>query len=191
MSIKIEYLLPVLASGPQLLKFLVWAWLILTVVVSGWILKINYIKNMESLVVQEERPYVVINRILEDAESFLKDAEEKHSKAIDQKAREYNFSGTLLQSSEYIKAQYELVQLNQRVIESYWQETERKIQDQLLGIGSKDIRDADTKKRYEATKSEKASTINKIMKKTDEWFNRREESFRPFDVKSIKESIFK
>jgi len=190
MAIKIEYLLPVLASGPQLLKFLVWIWLILTVVVWGWILKINYTKNMESIVLKEARPYVVINRILEDTESFLKNVEEEHGKAIDQKAREFNFHGTL-HSGDYIKAQYELVQLNQRTVESYWQETERKIQDQLLEIGSKDIRDMDTKKRYEAIKKQKVSTVNKIMGKTDELFKRREESFNQIDVKNIKELIFK
>lgn len=189
MSIKIEYLLPVLASGPQLLKFLVWVWLILTIVVWAWILKINYAKNMESIILKEARPYVVINRILEDTENFLKSAEEKHSKAIDQKAGEYNSRG-VLHSGGYIKAQYELVQLNQRAIESYWQEAERKIQDQLLEIGSKDIRDVDTKERYEVTKNKKAFTVDKIMNKTDGWFERRAASFKPLDVKNIKESTF-
>ena len=189
MSIKIEYLLPALASGPQLLKFLVWGWIVLTVIVGGWILKINYTKNMESIVLQEGRPYVVIDRILEDTQSFLKVIEEKHIKTINQIAGEYNHLGVLL-SGGYIKAQYELVQKNQREIDSYWQEAERKIQDQLIEMGSKDIRNQETKKRYEIVKNEKISAVDKIMGRTDAWFNQREESFKSFDINNIKQSIF-
>jgi len=139
----VEYLVPLLASMPTLVRILFIIWMIFTLGLFIAISSISYTKNKQKAMQEEslnlEKVKTQVNRLIEDFDSAAKRIVEEYPKEINQIKQQYNKSGTF-HSSMHIRKQYDTAIAYKEKIDGAYRDLTRQIQDLMLeNFKKKDI----------------------------------------------------